>query len=40
MAGRMFVIVSKNNKIFRWRPEKEQGVIEMLLPDSGAGNYG
>ena len=41
VARYMILVITKSNRIFRWRPEKgEQGLIEMDLPDSGSVGLG
>jgi hypothetical protein len=42
VTSRSFVIITKSNKIFRWRPEisSERGCVEMELPDSGSVGVG
>jgi hypothetical protein len=36
----MILVITKSNRIFRWRPEREAGCHEMDLPDSGSVGLG
>jgi hypothetical protein len=40
VQSRSFIIVTKSNRIFRWRPDIDRGCVEMELPDSGSVGVG
>ena len=40
VQGRQLIVVTKSNRIFRWRTEDERGCLEMFLPESGTVGLG